>query len=424
MISVAGCLPVTGENCGALGIWLTSNIWVTHNNTMDDPIKEPAASGHDHRDAPLAGIKVVDLSSYMTGPLTATTLADLGAAVIKVEPPGGDGFRGFGHKVNGWSALWSSCNRGKRSIVLDLKQAGDLATLKQLLADADVLVENWRPRVAASLGLGPQLLQQLNPRLVHLSITGFGDTGPLSRTPAYDSLIQAHTGMAHLQGGGGPPAVAAYWVVDKVVAAYGAQAVLAALVRRGRNGRGGHVSLPMLDVAAYFNFADMAQHRTFVGDSTPWRKPFDPVVRTADGHLILAPVNGGQLSRTLKAVGRPDLKERMLAIKDHGEMIDFFYRNLNEILSTRPSAHWLAVFEPYDVPVAPVRTLEEHLADPQVANNRIYHELSSPAGPPLRAARYPARFDGAMLTPAGAPPIIDADAATIRAELAADSSTL
>ncbi|WP_424461443.1 CaiB/BaiF CoA transferase family protein [Ottowia sp.] len=380
-------------------------------NLKTSKIEDPRHSG------PLAGIRVVDLSSYMTGPLTATTLADLGADVIKVEPPGGDGFRGFGHKVNGWSALWSVCNRGRRSIVLDLKQPADLGTLKQLVSDADVLVENWRPHVAASLGLGHDVLDALNPKLVHLSITGFGESGPMSHAPAYDSLIQGYTGIADLQRIGEAPTLAAYWVVDKVVAAYGAQAVLAALVQRGRTGKGSHVSLPMLDVAAYFNFSDMAQHRTFVGDTTPWKTPFNPVVRTADGHLIVTPVNGGQLSRTLKAVGRSELKEQMIAIKNYGEMIDFFYRNLNDILSTQPTAHWLKVFEPHDVPVAPVMSLDQHLADPQVAHNHIYHEIPSPAGMDMRVPRYPARFNGTMLTPASAPPLADADAQAIRAEL-------
>ena len=385
---------------------------------MDHPTTPSSATAEDPRRAgPLAGIRVVDLSSYMTGPLTATTLADLGADVIKVEPPGGDGFRGFGHKVNGWSALWSTCNRGKRSIVLDLKQPAGLDTLKQLLVEADVLVENWRPHVAGSLGLGHEALDAVNPKLVHLSITGFGESGPLAHAPAYDSLIQGYTGMAQLQGAGGTPMVAAYWVVDKVVAAFGAQAVLAALVQRGRTSQGSHVSLPMLDVAAYFNFSDMAQHRTFVGDATPWKTPFNPVVRTADGHLIVTPVNGAQLSRTLKALGRADLKEQMLAMKNHGEMIDFFYRHLNEILSTRPTAHWLEFFAPHDVPVAPVMSLEQHLDDPQVAHNRIYHELPSPAGPAQRAPRYPARFGGTLLAPAAAPPVVDADAQAIRAEL-------
>src|SRR5580692_2072282 len=120
--------------------------------------------------APLTGIRVVESSSYVSGPYSSTMLADLGAEVIKVEPPGGDGFRSFGHQVGGWSALWSSTNRGKRSIVLVLKDPGDLVTMRQLLTQADVMVENWRPHVAASLGLGQDVVQALNPKLVRLSI--------------------------------------------------------------------------------------------------------------------------------------------------------------------------------------------------------------------------------------------------------------
>ncbi|NDZ18561.1 CoA transferase [Variovorax sp. WS11] len=383
---------------------------------MDDPIKPSNADTPSQ--GPLAGIRVVDSSSYMTGPLAATMLADLGATVVKVEPPGGDGFRAFGHKVAGFSALWSNINRGKRSIVLDLKSATDLATMKALLATADVLVENWRPHVAGSLGLGQEVLEALNPRLVRLSITGFGDSGPLSRTPAYDSLIQGHTGMVHLLSAAGAPDVAPYWVVDKVVATFGSQSILAALYARERSGKGSHVSLPMLDVMAYFNFPDMFQHRTFTEDETPWRPAFNPVVRTSDGYVVVAPVNGGQISRTLKALERPDIKAQMLAIHDHSKMVDCLYAHLNEIMSTKPAAHWLALLEPFDVPIAPVRTLDEHLADAQVEHNRIYRELPSPAGP-MRVPRFPARFDRRQLEPAGAPPLVDADGARIRAELAA-----
>ncbi|MDR6855874.1 CoA transferase [Variovorax guangxiensis] len=383
---------------------------------MDDPIKRSTADTASQ--GPLAGIRVVDSSSYMTGPLAATMLADLGATVVKVEPPGGDGFRAFGHKVAGFSALWSNINRGKRSIVLDLKSATDLGTMKALLATADVLVENWRPHVAGSLGLGQEVLEALNPRLVRLSITGFGDSGPLSRAPAYDSLIQGHTGMVHLLSAAGAPDVAPYWVVDKVVAAFGSQSILAALYAREHTGKGSHVSLPMLDVMAYFNFPDMFQHRTFTEDETPWRPAFNPVVRTSDGYVVVAPVNGGQISRTLKALERPDIKAQMLAIHDHGEMVDCLYAHLNEIMSAQPTAHWLALLEPFDVPIAPVRTLDEHLADAQVKHNRIYRELPSPAGP-MRVPRFPARFDRRQLDPAGAPPLVDADGARIRAELAA-----
>ncbi len=366
---------------------------------------------------PLAGVRVVESSSYLTGPYTSTMLADLGAQVIKVEPPGGDAFRKFGHGKQGLSALWTSSNRGKQSIVLDLKSAEGLATLKELLVQADVLVENWRPHVAANLGLGQEVVAALNPRLVRLSITGYGPDGPMAGKPAYDSLIQAQTGMIDLLRPSGRPDVAPYWVVDKVVATFGAQAVTAALFARERSGRGAQVSLPMLDVMSYFNFPDMFQHRTFVGDATPWKPAFCPVVRTADGYLVITPVSGAQMSRTLKALERPDIKAELMAIHDPVLMTDTFYKRIGEVLATKPSAHWLALFEPFDLPVAQVRSLEEHLADPQVAHNAMYHELDSPVGP-IRVPRYPAEFDGARTGADSGPPAVDEHAARIREELA------
>lgn len=382
---------------------------------MDHPKKNP---DQVERSGPLTGLRVVDATGYMTGPLAATTLADLGADVIKVEPPSGDNFRGFGHKFKGWSAAWSSINRGKRSIALDLKSKSDLLVMKKLLAKADVFLENWRPHVATSLDLSHDSLDAVNKRLVHISVTGFGPSGPLSRAPTYDSLIQGHTGMIHLMAHTGTPDVAPYWVVDKVVATFAAQSVLAALYERERTGHGAHLSLPMLDAMSYFNFPDMFQHRTWIEDQTRWRPSFSPVVRTADGHIVVTPVNGAQMSRTLKALDRPDIKEELLATQNHVEMVDRFYNYLNEILVTKPSAHWLALFEAADVPVAPVRNLEEHLHDEQVQHNRIYRVVPSAAGA-MRVPRYPTSFDGVQLHPAGAPPALNEHGADIRAELEA-----
>lgn len=376
-----------------------------------------AGTSTDSVPRPLEGIRIVESASFLTGPYAATLLADLGAEVIKVEPPGGDGFRTFGHKQAGWSALWSSANRGKRSIELNLKNADDLGVMKQLLKTADVLVENWRPHVAGNLGLSQDVVSALNPRLVRLSITGFGPDGPMAAEPAYDSLIQARTGMLDLVGPGRDPEVAPYWVVDKVVGIFGAQSILTALVQRQRTGRGCHVSLPMLDVMAYFNFADMFQHRTFVADQTPWKPPFSPVVRTADGHLVISPVSGAQMSRTLKALQRPDVIEELKAITDSTVMVEVFYRRLGEILVTQPSSHWLEVFKPFDIPVAQVFRLEEHLSDPQVEHNQIYRELDTPAGA-MRTPRYPARYDGQAIAPAGAPPSVGQDSSALRDELA------
>lgn len=371
--------------------------------------------------APLAGLRVVETTSYLAGPMTSMMLADLGADVVKVEPPGGDGFRGFGHRRQGLSALWASANRGRRSIVLDLKAADDLAVMKDLLAQADVLVANWRPHVAAQLGLGPEVLQALNPRLVRLSITGYGSSGPMADAPAFDSLIQAMTGMVDLLRPTGRPDVSPYWVVDKAVAAFGAQALLAALYRRERTGRGGNVELPMLDVMTYFNFPDVFQHRTFVGDATPWKPPFSPVVATADGHIVVTPVSGAHISRMLKALERPDVKAELRAIEDPAAAVDVLYARLGEILRSAPTAHWQALLEAHDVPSAPVRSLEDHLADPQVRHNRLYHEVQTPSGP-ARAVRYPASFEGRHARSARSSPAVDEHGPGIRAELGARKS--
>jgi CoA:oxalate CoA-transferase len=351
---------------------------------------------------PLEGVTIVESSSYLTGPLTSLILHDLGAQVIKVEPPGGEGFRNFGHKKNGWSAVWTSANRGKRSVVLDLKTSDGLAGMKQLLENADVLIENWRPHVADSLGLGGQIVRDLNPAIVRLSITGYGSTGPLAGAPAFDPLIQGRTGMAHIADSGAGPKVAPYWIVDKVVATFGVQAVLAALVQRSSTGVGSDISLPMLDVMTYFNFPDLMQYRTFVGDNLPWTPFVSPVVRTQDGFLIISPVSGAQMSRTLKAIGRVDVKQELLAITDPVRMAERFYACLGETLQTRSSAYWLQTLEAADLPVAPVLDIDEHMSDAQVVHNRLFHEIDSAAGP-VRVVRYPAAFDGQILVPTVAP---------------------
>lgn len=356
---------------------------------------------------PLEGVRVVECCSYVTGPFTATMLADLGAEVIKVEPPGGDAFRRFGHCVNGWSALWTSTNRGKQSIVLDLKNATDLQTMRQLLEAADVLVENWRPHVAASLGLSQDLVSQWNPALIRLAITGYGESGPLAKSPAYDSLIQGRAGMVDLVAHAGRPDVSPYWVVDKVVASFGVQAVLAALLARHRSGRGTRIALPMLDVMAYFNFPDVFQHRTFIEDRSERTPQISPVVQTGDGYIVITPVSGQQLSRLFKALDRPDLKAELVATKDAVHMTKRLYAHLNAILPTHSSAYWLELFERFDVPAAPVGRVDEHLTDAQVVHNEIYHAIDTPAGP-VRAARYPATFGRSRMLPAVPPPELNA----------------
>lgn len=356
-------------------------------------------------DRPLSGITVIETSSFLTGPFASMMLSDLGADVIKVEPPGGDGFRRFGHNRHGFGASWTNANRGKRSIVIDLKTAEGVARLKRLLKTADVLIENWRPRVSESLGLGEDIVRDLNPWLIRLSINGFGKSGTLANAPAFDSLIQGRTGIVASEGRNGTPAVTPFNMVDKVTGTFGAQAVLAALYERERTGKGAVIELPMLDVMGYFNFPDMFQHRTFQHDRSDWKPPASQVLATSDGYVVISPANGQQMSKTLSAIERPEWKEDFKRMPDPVAMANEFFRRVGEVVAQKDTAHWLRVFAEQDVPAAPVFNLDEFLEDGQVAHNRIFSEIDSHVGP-IRTARHPAIFDDRLMTARSGPPAI------------------
>lgn len=368
---------------------------------------------------PLDGITVIETSSFLTGPFASMMLSDLGADVIKVEPPAGDGFRKFGHNRGGFGASWTNSNRGKRSIVIDLKTPEGIARLKGLLKTADVLVENWRPRVSESLGLGQDIVAALNPRLIRLSINGFGDTGALANAPAFDSLIQGRTGIVASEARNGSPAVTPFNMVDKVTGSFGAQAVLAALFEREKTGRGAYLQLPMLDVMGYFNFPDMFQHRTFENDQSDWKPPASQVLTTSDGYVVISPANGQQMSKTLNAIDRAEWKEEFKRMPDPVEMANEFFRRVGDVVRLKSTEHWLNVFGEQDVPAAPVCSLDEFLNDAQVANNRIYNFVDSPVGP-IRTARYPAQFDGRQMTAKFGPPAIGEHDAAIGTPEAAE----
>jgi crotonobetainyl-CoA:carnitine CoA-transferase CaiB-like acyl-CoA transferase len=377
--------------------------------TLVEMAGEKAAmrDGGETSAGPLTGMTVIETASYLTGPMTGMMLADLGATVIKVEPPGGDPFRKFGHKRNGVSALWVNANHGKASIELDLKTPQGARRLKALLSSADVLVENWRPGVADALGVGHEAISLLNPRLVRVAITGYGATGPLAGTPVFDAMIQARTGIVDAEAAAGAAHLTPYSVVDKVTASFAAQTVLAALLDRVRTGRGTYLSVPMLDIMAYFNFPDMLQHRTFADDVGEAIRSASQTLPASDGAIVISPLTGTQMANTLRAVGREEWKAELRQIADPVVMAAEFFRRVGTAVSDNTRAHWLQRFEEFDVPAAPVMTLDEHLADPQVAHNDIYRTVESPAGP-VRRARYPIRFDGRTLAPTQGPPALGA----------------
>lgn len=351
---------------------------------------------------PLDGIKVIEACGYISGPFAAQMLSDLGADVIKVEPKTGDPYRNFGHSRGGVGVVWTNSNRGKKSVALDLKDASDLAKLKDLLKDADLYIENWRPHVSAALGLGFEALHQLNPKLIQLSITGYGADGPLAKEPAFDAIVQGRTGLLHYEAAGGEPRATNTFVADKVAALFSAQMALAGIIERDRTGKGLHLQTSMLDIISYYNFPDMFHNRTFVDDEATVTYAPQPVLATKDGHIVLSPVSGKQLGRTLEAVGHPEWKDELKKLS-RKEMTQTFFKWIAEPLKSKTNAEWLDLFRELDVPAGPINRPEDHLRDPQVLHNKLYSELEGPTGK-VRAIRYPASFNGQLMTPRGPAP--------------------
>jgi crotonobetainyl-CoA:carnitine CoA-transferase CaiB-like acyl-CoA transferase len=355
--------------------------------------------------APLDGIVVVEASTYITAPFAGLMLAQLGARVIKIEPPRGDPFRTFSHRHRGLSAAWVNINQGKESHVLDLKSPGGASTLRALLADADVFIQNWRPGVARSLGLDPEDTVASFPRLIYLSISGFGTTGPRAGDPVFDSIIQAASGLASLESRLPQPATIRSYIADKTTAAYATQGILAALVARGRTGKGARIDLAMLDVMAHFNFPDLFQERTFLeADEHPVSAAApSAVLPTLDGHVCIAPVQRGRFAAAATALGHPDWIPRLDAIESPRELIAELVRLAAGETSSRTTAECLSLFHAAEVPAINVATADDHLIDSQTLHNRLYDESTSPVGP-IRRVRHPLLINGDALPAVGPPP--------------------
>jgi CoA:oxalate CoA-transferase len=370
----------------------------------------------------LAGIRVLEMATYLSGPFATMMLADLGAEVIKVEPPRGDPFRRFGRPETYVSSLFANCNRAKRSVVLDLKTPDGVAHLLALAAQSDILVCNWRPEVAERLGIGDGTLVQANDQLIRIYVSGYGPTGPLADAPAFDGVVQAGSGMTEALSTSDEPAMLPGYPVDKMTAVMAVQAALAALVSRARDGRGDRVDLAMLDTAAYLNFVDLVAGRTFL-DYQPAeaRNRQSSAVRpiaAADGWLLVAPASGDQVRRACRAVGHPEWGDELLAMPDAVAMVTALCSRLETATGAASAEHWLEQFQRHDVPVARCIGIDEHLVDPQVTHNQIYSIAEWPSVGPVRTVRYPARFASSGLLPTGAAaPRLGADTSDVLAGL-------
>ena len=361
---------------------------------------------------PLDGIRVVDLTSMISGPLATMMLGDQGADVIKVEnPAGGDHTRAGANRRGGMSASFLHNNRNKRSVVLDLKtEAGRFAILR-IAAKADVFVQNYRPGVAERIGVGEASIRAVAPAIIYVSISGFGEEGPYAQKPVYDPLVQALSGLASVQAGSDDkrPQLVRTILPDKLTGIVAAQAITAALFARTRTGEGQHIRLSMLEAVTAFLWASDMGSQTFVGAGTPQQEAAsfaDLIYETADNPISVAV----QSNREWQALALAFDKPEWLA-DPRFRTVELRQRNINERLALtqealreRSAADALAALTAAGVPCAPVLTRTATLTDRQVTANGIVVESEHPVAGLIREARPAARFSATpQMIRAGAP---------------------
>jgi crotonobetainyl-CoA:carnitine CoA-transferase CaiB-like acyl-CoA transferase len=349
---------------------------------------------------PLDGYRIIDVTQMISGPVATMILGDQGADVIKVEPPGrGDLTRVLGGGARRMSPIFATSNRNKRGIVLDLKSERGLEVLKQLVATADVFVQNFRPGAAERMGIGEQALRAVKPDLIYVSISGFGDSGPYAQKRVYDPVIQALSGLADIQGGSGKrPRMLRLIVPDKVTALTAAQAMTAALLARERTGRGQHVRLAMLDAVISFLWPEGMARHTFIGSDVGISRPSevrDLVFETTDGFITAGAVSDAEWHGLARALDRPQWlsDERFKTPAGRVKHADARLEMTAEVLATRSSDEWLEILDRHQVPCAPIVSREDLADNVQVVANELIVESEHPLTGRMRQARPPIRFE-------------------------------
>ena len=378
---------------------------------------------------PLKGVRVLDLSAVVSGPMTASMLADQGAAVTKVERPGsGDIQRNVGSRRRGMSGFFHIINRGKRSIALDIRTTAGRDIIHRLAGRCDVVIQNYRPGVLDRLGLGYPHLSAINPGLIYLSISGFGPDGPVAGQRAYDAIIQACSGMCRVQGSerDHEPEQINQLVLDKITALKGLQAITAALFSREKTGRGQHIHLAMLDVALAFMWGDAAADFILQGDGVEHFPPIrgsGHLTRFRDGWAMTMTLSDHEFEGICRAfdLGYLAADPRFstpAARQGNREILRQTLRPAIDAVAARmPLAEGLARLAENEVPAARLPHLQDLPEDPQADHNGIFVETNHPVAGPMRETRPAARFSETPVAPAGPAPLAGQHTLEILAEL-------
>jgi crotonobetainyl-CoA:carnitine CoA-transferase CaiB-like acyl-CoA transferase len=363
---------------------------------------------------PLDGVRIIDLTSMIAGPFATMLLGDQGADVIKIErPESGDQMRLYGERSGGLTAPFLNNNRNKRSVAVDLKSPQGVEVVKRLTVGADVVVQNFRPGVVEKLGVDEAALRKVRGDLIYVSVSGFGEAGPLAQKPAYDPIIQAVSGLASLQGGSDDarPRMIRALLPDKLAALAVAQGVSSALYARSVTGEGQHVRISMLEVVLSFLWSAEMDGHTFVGQESQGPEgvsPYDMIYETADGYICVATVTDDQFCRFAKAVGRTEwLNDPRFSTSDGRERNrDARLELMQQALKTGSTAEWLDKLEAADIPCGPVLTRREIVGHNHLHENGSLLEYHHQHAGQIRQARHPVRFDRTPADALGHPPLL------------------
>lgn len=377
--------------------------------------------------APLAGVRVLELTTMITGPLAGMLLADLGASVIKVEnPERGDPFRSFRGGLYGGHFI--SYNRSKRSLALDLRSAQGKQVLFELVRRSDVLIDNFRHGVLDRLGASSAVLMKENPRLIYASITGFGAEGPYRNRPAYDAVAQSLSGIASQFLDPQAPQVLGPTLSDNVTGLYAAYAILGALYEREKSGKGCRIETSMMKSTIAFApdaFVNFKRYGTKVAPATRAGVSQSYAFRCQDGRLIALHLSSQSKfwEGLLTAIGRSDLATNPNFATREQRIANYkaLAQELAKTFVTRPRDEWIPLLEAQDVPFAPVLDVEEVMTDPQVEHMQTFHRVNHPQEGEVWGINPPVYFDGERPGQVVAPPVLGEHTEEILRELGFES---